>query len=168
MSDLVDRSGASRTGRRSLMKGALWASPVVAMTTIAPVASASPCSVASVNLLYACKNTGGSEGKKKTYTVAFELSALSTATGTANVTVESIYLHTNSGFETSEFQGASYTFTVEPGETEVATFTSNVSGNLANGSVTVSLSGDWEGRPDGQPCSWEAGPFSIGSLPPCK
>ncbi len=144
--------------RRTVVKGAAWAAPVITMGVAAPIAAATPPPVAPSIGQNSCKHT---KGVKRYHIELIFTNSLSCST---NVVIQS--------FVVNPFSGQDVPFTDPPVDTEFTLaandsmsweYDSDVVGNMANGTVDVTYTyTDCRGE-----VVAESQSINVSSLPPC-
>lgn len=152
------KSTARGTSRRSIVKGAAWAAPVVAISTIAPAYATSPDEPIDVVLgAGSCKQTAGS----KRYQL--ELHFENKSGYDIEYVVTSLTVTPNSGSTITFTLDGERKFIAEGG-TDTDTFVSDRSGDLANGTAAITyIAYDTDGNETPVETT-----VSITDLPPCK
>ena len=150
--------GDGQMKRRTVVKGAAWAAPVVTMGVAAPMAAASPPPVAPSVGDGSCKHT---EGVKR-YHIELEFSN--------SMSCDTDVVITN--FVVNPFSGQDVPFSDPPVDTQFTIpaegslsweYDSDVVGNIANGTVDVTYTyTDCQGEVVSEFVS-----INVSSLPPC-
>lgn len=126
----------TQVSRRTLARGAVWATPAVLVATVAPAYAASGDTVNPTNASSACKRTPGGEVYYD-FTLVFKNSG--TVATTACLTGGTMYPNGCSAvnINTSTIAPAGGCVVVQPGQTATFTATSLVSSCGANGYMVV-------------------------------
>ena len=158
MQDNQVSGGEQGVKRRTLVKGAAWAAPVVTFAAAAPMAAASPPPVAPTVGDDSCKHT---EGVKRYHIELIFSNSLNCAT---DVTITSFVVDPNSGTDVPFSDPPVDTqFTIPAKDSLSWEYDSDVVGNIANGEVDITYTyTDCQGNVVAESVS-----INVSSLPPC-
>lgn len=146
-----------RMRRRTVVKGAAWAAPVITLGVAAPSLAATPPPVAPSVGQGSCKHTSG----VKRYHI--ELIFTNNLSCDSKVKITSFVVTPNSG-QSVPFSGLETDFTLEGNSSRSWVYDSEVVGNMANGTVDVTYTYT---NCDGDVVD-ESQSINVSSLPPCS